>query len=362
MKSKAFIFAVVAVVALALAPGLALADEAGLAAGSASVTTQASGSSDVLAMHRLYNPNSGEHFYTADAAERDNVEDAGWRYEGIGWYAPASGDEVYRLYNPNVGDHHYTLSASERDHLVSVGWRYEGVGWRSDTSKTVALLRQYNPNAQAGSHNFTTSADENANLVRAGWNAEGIAWYGVAEDDAAHGKAMFDQYGHGRAKGTYLTACKPADIDGDGDEDLVMLRFQTEGQWCEFLVYQREGGRMDYVLAANVYGAWSTMTAYAQAGSIVTEAPVHGTAGKSYNYYKKSGSIYVPVAYRTLPTGSSTTWDYYLTNGSSSTKVSQAEFESAVAGMESGTSVTVSSNGYSNGTDGWTTYRQGKRV
>ena len=34
-------------------------------------------------MYRLYNPNSGEHFYTADASERDHLVDVGWNYEGI---------------------------------------------------------------------------------------------------------------------------------------------------------------------------------------------------------------------------------------------------------------------------------------
>ena len=61
-------------------------------------------------MYRLYNPNSGEHFYTANTTERDNVKKAGWKYEGIGWYAPTSGDPVYRLYNPNAGDHHYSAT------------------------------------------------------------------------------------------------------------------------------------------------------------------------------------------------------------------------------------------------------------
>lgn len=36
-------------------------------------------------MHRLYNPNSGEHFYTASEVERDHLIGVGWSYEGIGW-------------------------------------------------------------------------------------------------------------------------------------------------------------------------------------------------------------------------------------------------------------------------------------
>ncbi|MBE6466897.1 S8 family serine peptidase [Denitrobacterium detoxificans] len=130
-------------------------------------------------MYRLYNPNGGEHFYTASSSERDHLRKLGWRYEGIGWNAPTTGDPVYRLYNPNGGDHHYTKSKEECDGLRKLGWRYEGVGWYSDTAKSVPLYRQYNPNAKSGSHNYTTSKSENDMLVRVGWRAEGIGWYGV---------------------------------------------------------------------------------------------------------------------------------------------------------------------------------------
>lgn len=129
-------------------------------------------------MYRLYNPNSGEHFYTANSVERDKVKKAGWKYEGIGWNAPTGGDPVYRLYNPNAGDHHYTLHASEKNHLVKVGWKYEGVGWYSDKNKTVPLYRAYNKNAKAGSHNYTVNKNEQNHLIKVGWHNEGIAWYG----------------------------------------------------------------------------------------------------------------------------------------------------------------------------------------
>ena len=52
------------------------------------------------AMYRLYNPYTGEHFYTADKAEKAKCISAGWRDEGIGWYAPLKSETpVYRLYN-----------------------------------------------------------------------------------------------------------------------------------------------------------------------------------------------------------------------------------------------------------------------
>lgn len=128
-------------------------------------------------MYRLYNPNSGEHFYTASMYEALNVASAGWRWEGIGWVAPRAGQPVYRLYNPNAGDHHYTMSAYERDHLVRVGWRYEGIGWYSDGKDQAAIYRQYNPNAKAGSHNFTASKAEDSHLGSVGWRREGVSWY-----------------------------------------------------------------------------------------------------------------------------------------------------------------------------------------
>ena len=136
-------------------------------------------------MYRAYNPNSGEHFYTASFSEVESVVAAGWTYEGEAWIAPVtSATPVYRLYSGT--DHHYTTSKAEKDHLVSVGWRYEGVGWYSDDAKGTALHRLFNPNVNptaptnnSGSHHYTTSAAERDHLVSVGWRYEGHGWYGV---------------------------------------------------------------------------------------------------------------------------------------------------------------------------------------
>ena len=134
----------------------------------------------VTAMYRLYNPNSGEHFYTANPDERRNLINIGWNDEGIGWYAPMhSNTPVYRLYNPNAGEHHYTTDEAERNNLISLGWNDEGIGWYSDDYERVPLYRQYNPNEFANNHNYTTSLAENDWLVSLGWRAEGTGWYGV---------------------------------------------------------------------------------------------------------------------------------------------------------------------------------------
>jgi len=130
-------------------------------------------------MLRLYNPNSGEHFYTASAAEKDTLVKAGWQYEGLAWKAPEkSNTPVYRVYNANAGDHHYTISKAEKENLVKAGWKDEGIGWYSDDAKTTPIYRVYNPNAVAGSHHFTLSKNEVNDLVKAGWKDEGVAWYG----------------------------------------------------------------------------------------------------------------------------------------------------------------------------------------
>lgn len=135
-----------------------------------------------ISMYRLYNPYSGEHFYTSNVVERLSLVNVGWKYEGTGWYAPTSGSAVYRLYSGT--DHIYTTSTAERDWLRGQGWLYEGIGWYSGGS--VPLYRQFNPNVNpnarynnSGSHNYTTSLAENNWLVSQGWREEGIGWYAL---------------------------------------------------------------------------------------------------------------------------------------------------------------------------------------
>lgn len=134
---------------------------------------------DGIAMYRLYNPNSGEHFYTADETENRDLSKIGWKCEGIGWYAPGEGAPVYRLYNANAGDHHYTTDQTERDTLINAGWQYEKVGWYSAGVDGQPVYRQYNRNAKTGTHNYTIDPEENEGLIKAGWHSEGVGWYGL---------------------------------------------------------------------------------------------------------------------------------------------------------------------------------------
>ena len=132
-----------------------------------------------ISMYRMYNPNSGEHFYTGNEAEKNALKQSGWKEEGIGFYAPVNSDRpMYRLYNPNAGDHHYTASRQEKEHLLKMGWKDEGIGWYAAEKDGIPMYRLYNPNAVgAGSHHYTSSETERESLKQAGWKDEGIGFY-----------------------------------------------------------------------------------------------------------------------------------------------------------------------------------------
>ncbi|WP_159721332.1 FIVAR domain-containing protein [Enterococcus sp. CSURQ0835] len=147
------------------------------------VATSQTAAAATKELYRLYNPNSGEHFYTLAVTEKNNLVTAGWTAEGIGWYTPTQGDQVYRLYNPNAGDHHYTENKGEYDNLVALGWKGEGASFYSATTEPrVPIYRAYNPNAKTGAHNFTASLTEQNGLVKVGWRDEKISFYGVAQN------------------------------------------------------------------------------------------------------------------------------------------------------------------------------------
>ncbi|KEY62747.1 adhesive domain-containing protein [Lactococcus cremoris] len=133
-------------------------------------------------VYRLYNPNTGEHFYPTSTYERDEDIKAGWRNEGILETAPTSGTAVYRVYNPNAkgGDHYYTTSQYEATSLVSKGWKWDNNAkpvFYSGGSKAVYVA--YNPNAATGAHNYTMSSYEQNSLLNAGWKFGETAWFAV---------------------------------------------------------------------------------------------------------------------------------------------------------------------------------------
>lgn len=131
-------------------------------------------------VYRLYNPNSGEHFYTTSLEEQKHLVSVGWNAEGLAWRESEDDDAipVLRLYNPNAGDHHYTTDRHEYEVLATKGWRQEGEAWKAAAEKYYhPVYRLYNPNAKAGAHHFTIDEMERDFLESAGWRNENVAFY-----------------------------------------------------------------------------------------------------------------------------------------------------------------------------------------
>ena len=179
-----------------------------------SSTVQSNGLSPI---YRFYNRTSGDHFYTASASEKDIlVNNPQWGYaaEGIAFYAYASqssgASPVYRLYNSETGDHFYTSSEteknnisvspiyrfynttngdhfftsakSERDQLInsSSPYAYEGTAfyaYNEQVSNTFPVYRFYS--SKKGAHFYTANTEEKNILAAStsGYTYEGVAFY-----------------------------------------------------------------------------------------------------------------------------------------------------------------------------------------
>ena len=131
----------------------------------------------VVHMFRMYDPNSGEHFYTGSEVEKYDLLVAGWNYEGVGFSFPVVGAPVYRLYDPVYGEHLYTMDIDEVNYLIGQGWNNEGVAFNTAPETEVPQYRLHNPNEKRGAYHFTSSAEERDNLLAVGWEYQGIGWY-----------------------------------------------------------------------------------------------------------------------------------------------------------------------------------------
>lgn len=159
---------------------LVMATVAVLGIGTIASINQTKASADTtMPVYRLYNHNTGEHFYTKNQAEQQQLSTHGWNYEGVGWYSATNGAPVYRVYNPNSvgGDHYYTMSKYEAQSLVSKGWKWDDKGQAVFYSAGNSnLYVAYNPNAQSGSHNYTSNTFEQNSLLSKGWTYGKVAW------------------------------------------------------------------------------------------------------------------------------------------------------------------------------------------
>ena len=116
-------------------------------------------------VYRLYS--GKDHLYTQSHKEAQSLADLGWKYEGIGWIAPADGAPVWRLYSGKT--HLFTADPVEKKRLLSIGWKDEGQAFVSGGSRPI--YRMYNP--YSGEHLLTASLKEHDAATKAGWYCEG---------------------------------------------------------------------------------------------------------------------------------------------------------------------------------------------
>jgi hypothetical protein len=139
---------------------------------------------------RFYNVRTGTHFYTASPIERDNViatMGATYRYEGLSYTidtsVAANSVPLYRFYNMRTGTHFYTASAAEMNNVVatmSSTYHLDGVAYTVSAYNTGAtpVYRFYN--VRTGTHFYTADESEKASVIAnlgATYRFEGPAFY-----------------------------------------------------------------------------------------------------------------------------------------------------------------------------------------
>ncbi|MBI5759605.1 MAG: VCBS repeat-containing protein, partial [Planctomycetales bacterium] len=132
-----------------------------------------------LRFFRLFNPHAFTHFFTTSRAEYEAVDAVGWNDEATrnAGFAVSSTNRdqgeiqnnwtpVFRLYNPNSGTHYYTANPDERDALQQLGWRYERDEGFLSTQPGDGLTLVYRLyNRRAGTHLFTANDEERDSVL-----------------------------------------------------------------------------------------------------------------------------------------------------------------------------------------------------
>jgi hypothetical protein len=135
---------------------------------------------------RSFNPNADYHFFTTSTPEFNNALTAGYQDEttnqagfALSFNPIPGGVAISRLYNVQTGRHYYTTSTGERDFLANlipvnhpefgkVGWRYEldePFVYPVQVPGTTEIFRLYNNNS--GVHLYTESVAQKDAILAA---------------------------------------------------------------------------------------------------------------------------------------------------------------------------------------------------
>jgi hypothetical protein len=140
-------------------------------------------------VYRFYNFQSGKHFYTASAGEKDILLGqfaSTFSYEGVAFNAPAQGDQaLYRFCRAGTSQHLFTASSSERDALIAnpnSGYVYEGsvCNVYSEAKAPLGATAVFSfLDSSSGQRFFTASSAERAAVAGGvpGWKDEGAKFF-----------------------------------------------------------------------------------------------------------------------------------------------------------------------------------------
>ncbi|MEM8723431.1 MAG: hypothetical protein AAGE84_29800 [Cyanobacteria bacterium P01_G01_bin.39] len=141
-------------------------------------------------VYRFLNNDTGVHFYTANEAEKNTVEDlANFSFEGASYSGadPLTGAEdtvpVYRFLNENTGVHLYTISENERGAVAELeNFSFEGEvfsAYETEIEGSIPIYRFFN--STTGAHFYTPSVAERDNIENnlPDYQSEGIAYYAL---------------------------------------------------------------------------------------------------------------------------------------------------------------------------------------
>jgi hypothetical protein len=123
-------------------------------------------------VYRFYNAAAGVHFYTSNVAERDNLINnaPAYTYEGAAFNVqnelPIEGSPLtplFRFYNTAAGNHFYTANAAERDSVIAnlPQYQFEGTAFYvlgADVNLGQPMYRFFN--TATGTHFYTANAAE----------------------------------------------------------------------------------------------------------------------------------------------------------------------------------------------------------
>jgi len=78
---------------------------------------------------KLTNPSNGVSMYVSKYKELCILGESGWKVDGIVFHGAKESDtgRIYRAYNPNTGQHLFTASVDEYESVIRAGWNGENV-------------------------------------------------------------------------------------------------------------------------------------------------------------------------------------------------------------------------------------------